>query len=76
MTVSHYKKAFKQLSAKPVKLKKFLKHSKPKERKYGLANKRCARCLRVGGHISKYGLNFCRQCFREIATEIGFKKYS
>ncbi|RLJ03398.1 MAG: hypothetical protein DRP11_00775 [Candidatus Aenigmatarchaeota archaeon] len=26
--------------------------------------------------IRKYGLYYCRQCFREIAEKIGFKKYS
>lgn len=76
MTYSSYKKAFKQLKSKPVKLKKFLKHNAPKERKSGKASKRCIRCERSGGHISKYGLNLCRQCFREIAPKIGFKKYS
>jgi len=76
MTVSNYKKVFKQLQAKPVKLKRFLKHSSPKERNCGISKKRCERCGRAGGHIGKYGLNFCRQCFREISTKIGFKKYS
>ncbi|MBU3942165.1 MAG: 30S ribosomal protein S14 [Nanoarchaeota archaeon] len=76
MTVSNYKKVFKQLKAKPVKLKRFLKHSSPKERTCGIGKKRCERCGRAGGHISKYGLNLCRQCFREISTKIGFKKYS
>lgn len=76
MTVSDHKKVFKQLKAKPVKMKRYLKHNKPKDRKVGLATKRCRRCLRVGGHVGKYGLNLCRHCFRDIATKIGFKKYS
>jgi small subunit ribosomal protein S14 len=76
MTTSNYKKVFKQLETKPVKLKKFLKHSAPKDRKYGARKHRCQRCGRVGGHISKYGLRLCRQCFRETALELGFKKYS
>ena len=25
--------------------------------------------------VRKYGLNLCRQCFREVAEKIGFKKY-
>jgi len=25
--------------------------------------------------VRKYGLNFCRQCFREVAVGLGFKKY-
>jgi len=76
MTVSNYKKVFKQLQAKPVKLKRFLKHSSPKERSCGVSKKYCERCGRSGAHISRYGLNLCRHCFREISTKIGFKKYS
>ena len=75
MTYSDYKKAFKQLKAKPAKLKKFLKHNAPKERSCGRALKRCTRCGRIRGHISKYDLHLCRQCFREIAEKIGFKQY-
>ncbi len=76
MTASNHKKVFKQLKAKPAKLKKFIKHNAPKERSCGKNLKRCSRCGRRGGHIDKYGLDLCRQCFREIATKIGFKKYS
>ncbi|MBR9698886.1 30S ribosomal protein S14 [Candidatus Woesearchaeota archaeon] len=76
MTYSNHKKVFKQLKAKPVKLKKFVKHNSPKERSCGRSLKTCQRCGRIRGHIDKYGLDVCRQCFREIATKIGFKKYS
>ncbi|MBS3135342.1 30S ribosomal protein S14 [Candidatus Woesearchaeota archaeon] len=76
MTYSDYKKVFKQLKNNQVKLKKFIKHNSPKERSCGRATKRCQRCGRIRGHIDKYGINVCRQCFREIATKIGFKKYS
>ncbi|MBN2567115.1 30S ribosomal protein S14 [Candidatus Woesearchaeota archaeon] len=76
MTASYYKKAFKQLKAKPTKLARYLKHNSPKSRTTGIGAKRCRRCGRTGGHIDKYGLDLCRQCFREIATKIGFKKYS
>lgn len=76
MTSSDYKKVFKQLKTKPAKLKKFLKHNKPKSRKFGVITKKCRRCGRMGGHISKYKLNLCRHCFREIATKLGFKRYS
>lgn len=75
MTTSDYKKAFKQLKAKPIKLKKYLKHNSPSERKCGINLKKCKRCGRTRAHISAYGLHLCRQCFREIATKIGFKKY-
>ena len=76
MTTSDHKKVFKQLKAKSVILKKFLKHNAPKERSCGIGLKKCIRCGRTRGHIKKYGLNLCRQCFREIATKIGFKKYN
>ena len=76
MTYSDYKKAFRQLKAKPVKMRKFIKHNSPKQRKFGRSTKKCRRCGSPGGHISKYGLGVCRNCFREIATSLGFKKYS
>lgn len=67
---------FKQLKFKSVKLQKYIKHNAPKQRKYGRAIKKCGRCGRPGGYISKYNLGLCRTCFREIATSLGFKKYS
>lgn len=76
MTYSSHKKAITQLKAKPAKMKKFIKHNSPKKRSCGISLKRCKRCGRIRAHISKYGLSLCRQCFREIATKIGFKKYS
>ncbi len=76
MTASDWKKLTKQLKNKPVILQRFLEHCKPKERKFGIAARRCERCGRFGAHISSYHLNLCRQCFREIAEEIGFKKYN
>lgn len=76
MTSSDWKKILKQLRNKPEVMEKFMKHCKPKERKTGIAVKKCERCGRYGAHIKSYGLNFCRQCFREIAEEIGFRKYS
>jgi small subunit ribosomal protein S14 len=76
MTASDWKKITTQLEGKPEILKKFLKHNKPKDRKTGIAVQKCERCGRFGAHISSYGLNLCRHCFREIAEEIGFIKYS
>lgn len=76
MTASNYEKTFKQLESKPEKLKKYIKHNKPKERKFGVQTKRCKRCGRFKAHIQRYNIHLCRQCFREIAKEIGFKKYS
>ena len=76
MTTSNHNKVFKQLKVKPVILAKFKKHNAPKERTTGVALRRCRRCGRFGAHIRKYGLTLCRHCFREIATDIGFKKYN
>ncbi|MFB6246748.1 MAG: 30S ribosomal protein S14 [Candidatus Pacearchaeota archaeon] len=76
MTASNYKKVFKQLDNKPAKKKKYVKHNKPKDRKFGISAFRCERCGRFGAHIKSYGLNMCRHCFREVAEELGFKKYS
>jgi len=75
MTYSDYRKVFKQLKVKPIKMQKYIKHNAPKTRKYGRTTKKCRRCGRPGGHISKYGLDLCRTCFREIAISLGFKKY-
>ena len=76
MTASDWRKILKQIKNKPVIRDKFLKHNKPKDRKMGISAKKCERCGRFGAHIKSYGLNLCRHCFREIAVEIGFKKYS
>ena len=76
MTASDWRKLTKQLKNKPVILQRFMKYCKPKDRKFGIASKKCERCGRFGAHIGSYNLNLCRQCFREIAEEIGFKKYS
>ena len=76
MTASDWKKVLKQLDSKPAVRDKFIKHCKPKERKTGITVKKCGRCERFGAHIGAYNLNLCRQCFREIAEEIGFQKYS
>jgi small subunit ribosomal protein S14 len=76
MTASDWSKVAKQLKRKPAVYLKFMKHNKPKDRKMGIAARKCERCGRFGAHIKKYNLNLCRQCFREIADEIGFHKYS
>ncbi len=76
MTTSSHTKMFKQLKVKNFKLKKFLKHNAPKERSCGKNLRKCTRCGRTGAHINKYGLKLCRQCFRDIAKDLGFKKYS
>lgn len=76
MTASDWNKVLKQIKGKQVIVQKFLKFNKPKTRKFGIAKYKCERCGRFGAHLSQYNLNLCRQCFREIAEEIGFKKYN
>jgi small subunit ribosomal protein S14 len=46
-----------------------------KERKFGRGSRSCSRCGSHGPIIRRYNLNLCRQCFREVAQKIGFKKY-
>ena len=75
MTTKSYEKVLKQIMHKPAKRNRYLKHNKPKERTTGLNLKKCRICGRTGAHISKYGLHICRQCFREVAKGLGFKKY-
>ncbi len=75
MTASNPKKILKQIKNKPAKKEKFSKYNLPRKRKYGRSTKTCRRCGRNRAHISKYGLHYCRQCFREIASKLGFKKY-
>ena len=37
------------------------------KRKYGKGSKKCAKCGSFRGVIRKYGLFYCRRCFREGA---------
>ncbi len=47
----------------------------PKQRKFGKGSRPCKRCGQRGPVIRKYGIDLCRQCFRERAESLGFKKY-
>jgi len=76
MTASDWRKITKQLKNRPAVLKKFLKHNKPKDRAFGISTKKCERCGRIGSHVLQYGIKLFRQCFRETAVDLGFKKYS
>jgi small subunit ribosomal protein S29e len=48
-------------------------NSHPKD--HGKGGRKCRVCSNQGAIIRKYGLNICRQCFREYANDIGFIKY-
>jgi small subunit ribosomal protein S14 len=76
MTTSDHSKVLGQIGHKIGKFEKYKKHNTPKTRKQGETTKKCSFCGRTGAHISKYGLSVCRQCFRDNATNLGFKKYS
>ena len=76
MGASDWRKITRQLKRKTAVLNKFIKHNKPRERKFGVASRKCGKCGRFGAHIRSYGLNLCRHCFRENAKELGFNKYS
>ncbi|KAI9220115.1 40S ribosomal protein S29 [Blastocladiella britannica] len=47
-------------------------NSHPK--KFGKGSRECRHCTHRAGLIRKYGLNLCRQCFREKSADIGFQK--
>lgn len=49
--------------------------SEGKGRKTGKGATPCSRCGSYGPVIKRYGLNLCRQCFREVAEKLGFRKY-
>ncbi|ADV65462.1 30S ribosomal protein S14 [Desulfurococcus mucosus] len=51
------------------------KIKQPKTYKYGRGTQVCRRCGSRDAVIQAYGLYLCRQCFREVAAVIGFKKY-
>ncbi|EUB56140.1 40S ribosomal protein S29 [Echinococcus granulosus] len=40
----------------------------------GQGSRCCRVCSNRHGLIRKYGLNMCRQCFRQYCALIGFKK--
>lgn len=76
MTTSDHTKILNQISNKPGKVAKYNKYNTKKRPEKGQTSKKCSLCGRTGGHISKYGLKICRQCFRDNAQELGFKKFS
>ena len=45
------------------------------KRTMGKGARTCRRCGTHRAIIRKYGLNICRRCIREIAKDLGFRKY-
>ncbi len=56
------------------KKERFIRNNAPLDRKFGQAVVRCKICGGRRGHLSKYNLDICRRCFREVAKELGFRK--
>ena len=48
---------------------------RPKERRFGKGSRQCRRCGTHVAVIQARGLMLCRRCFREVAYELGFRKY-
>ncbi len=81
MTAKNYAKAKTQLSAKPAKWAKYVKHNSPKpkstdveKKEFGKGANRCRFTGTSRGVIRKYGLEVCRRTFRLNAQKLGFKK--
>lgn len=64
----------KKIKPGKTKRERFLRNNSPKKRAYGKSLSVCRICGGRRGRISKYNLNICRRCFREVAKELGFKK--
>ncbi len=52
------------------------KFKPPKPKTMGRGAQKCQRCGTRDAVIQKYNLYLCRQCFREIAYALNFRKYS
>ena len=70
-----YERVRKSIENKPIKLARYEKFNKARVRKHGKITHPCRKCNKKAGVIRKYGLMYCRQCFREQAEKLGFRKY-
>ncbi|MHA2298548.1 MAG: 30S ribosomal protein S14 [Candidatus Hodarchaeales archaeon] len=50
------------------------KQGKPRK-KIGKGSRNCHRCGTHRAVLRSYSLMICRRCFREIAKDIGFRKF-
>ena len=48
---------------------------KLEEKMKGRGLRKCRVCGNPRGLIRSHGFHICRRCFREVAKELGFKKY-
>lgn len=70
-----YERVRKHIENKPQKLARYEKFNKKKDRKFGKNVVHCRKCGGTKGVIKKYGLNYCRRCFREDGEKLGFEKF-
>ncbi len=70
-----FEKVRKSIENKPVKAARYDRFNKTKDRKFGKNVRECRKCGKKAGLIRKYGLLYCRQCFREEAEKLGFRKF-
>ncbi len=47
----------------------------PEHRFQGKGMRKCRFCSSARALIRSYNLRICRRCFREVAEEVGFRKY-
>ena len=71
-----YERVRKSIKDKPVKLARYERFNKTLPRKHGKSVRPCRKCGKRAGVIRKYGLMYCRQCFREEAEKLGFRKFN
>jgi len=50
------------------------KAGKERTKVFGRGAHECKLCGRKQGLVRRYSIYFCRQCFREWASKLGFKK--
>jgi small subunit ribosomal protein S14 len=70
-----YERIAKTLKGKPAKYSRFTRFNQHKTQPHDARSRRCIRCNRPEGLVSMHGLNYCRECFREVAKDLGFRKY-
>ena len=70
-----YKGIRKNVENKPLKLSRLERFNKTKPRKFGKVISPCRVCGTRAGVIRKYGILYCRKCFREQAERLGFEKF-
>jgi ribosomal protein S14 len=71
-----FERVRKQIENKKEKVARYDKFNKKKERKFGRNVIHCRKCDTTRGVMKRYGLHYCRRCFREDGEKLGFNKFS